>query len=150
MTGVPFGFGVPSDDDPEGSRMDFSGADNPFAAMFGDDPAAIQAAFTQLGQMMSWTGGPVNWDLAKDVARKTIAAEPDPSVSDSARREVGEAVRLAELWLDPVTTLTTSGADALAWSRAEWIEATLPVWRSLVEPVAARVVTAMGDVMPPR
>jgi putative hydrolase len=148
MNGNPFGFGLPSGDDPDRPRMDFTGAENPFAAMFGNDPAAIQAAFAQLGQLMSWTGGPVNWDLARDVARQTVATEPDPSVSESARREVAEAIRLAELWLDPVTTLTTSRADALAWSRAEWIESTLPVWRTLVEPVAARVVAAIGEVMP--
>src|SRR5882757_916375 len=115
MSNVPFGFGVPSDDDPDRPRLDFTGAENPFAAMFGNDPAAIQAAFAQLGQLMSWTGGPVNWDLARDVARKTVAAQPDPSVSESARREVAEALRLAELWLDPVTTFTTSGADTIAW-----------------------------------
>jgi putative hydrolase len=36
----------------------------------------------------------------------------------------------------------------LAWSRAEWIETTLPVWQTLVEPIAGRVVAAMSDVMP--
>ncbi len=155
MSGVPFGFGKPGDDDPDDPRMDFSGADNPFAALFGggtfgNDPNALANAFTQLGQLMSWTGGPVNWDLAQDVARKTVAAAgPDPSVADAARREVDEALRLAELWLDPATTLPTSGASALAWSRAEWIEATLPVWRTLVDPVAEKVVGSMGEALPP-
>jgi putative hydrolase len=150
MSGVPFGFGVPpGGDDPDHPRMDFTGSENPFAAMFGSDPAAIQAAFTQLGQLMSWSGGPVNWDLARDLARKTAAQQPDPSVSEVGRREVVEAVRLAELWLDPVTSMAGGAADALAWSRAEWIEATLPIWRTLIEPVAAQVVAAMGDVLPP-
>ncbi len=128
--------------------MDFTSSENPFAAMFGSDPAAIQAAFTQLGQMMSWTGGPVNWDLAKDIARRTSAQAPDPSVTDAARREVVEAVRLAELWLDTATVLPPTPGDAAVWSRAEWIEATLPVWRTLIEPVAGRVVAAMGEVLP--
>jgi putative hydrolase len=148
MSGQPFGFGVPGDD-PDQPRMDFSDPNaNPFAAMFGNDPAAIQAAFTQIGQMMSWTGGPVNWDLAKDLARKQVATEPDPSVSATAASEVADAVRLAELWLDPLTAMPASGAAALAWSRAEWIEHTLPVWRQLVDPVAAKVVGAMGEVLP--
>ena len=30
------------------------------------------------------------------------------------------------------------------WSRAEWVEATLPAWRELVDPVAGKVVDAMG------
>ncbi|MGQ0842947.1 MAG: zinc-dependent metalloprotease [Sporichthyaceae bacterium] len=152
MSGVPFGFGK-SSDDPDDPRMDFTGADNPFAALFGGgpgtDPNALANMFTQLGQMMQWTGGPVNWDLATDTARKTVAAAgSDPSVSDTARREIDEAVRLAELWLDPTTTLPSSGAAALAWSRAEWIAATVPVWRSLVDPVAEKVVGSMGEVLP--
>jgi putative hydrolase len=36
----------------------------------------------------------------------------------------------------------------VAWSRAEWVEATLPVWKELVDPVAERVGAAMGDVLP--
>jgi putative hydrolase len=36
----------------------------------------------------------------------------------------------------------------VAWSRAEWIEATLPVWQELVDPVAERVGNAMGGVLP--
>jgi putative hydrolase len=149
VSGLPFGFGLPGDDDANSPRMDFTDPNaNPFAAMFGNDPAAIQAAFAQIGQMMSWTGGPVNWDLAKDVARKQVASEPDPSVSATAAAEVADALRLAELWLDPLTALPAGGAAALAWSRAEWVEATLPIWRTLVDPVAARVVGAMGEVLP--
>ncbi len=152
MSGVPFGFGVPSDDDEPGKwdpEKFQPGMDNPFSALFGgDDPAAIGAMFAQLGQLMSWTGGPVNWDLAKDVARKTVASGADPSVTEPERREVDDAVRLAELWLDPVTAMPAGATGSLAWSRAEWVESTLPVWGQLVEPVAARVVEAMGDVVP--
>jgi putative hydrolase len=149
MTNMPFGFGM-GDDDPNEPRMDFTGPDNPFAAIFGNDPNALAAAFTQLGQLMSWTGGPVNWDLAKDVARKAVAsAGPDPSVATAARRDIEEALRLAELWLDPVTALPSTYALPLVWSRAEWIEATAPTWRTLVDPVAEKVVGSMGQVLPP-
>ena len=40
-----------------------------------------------------------------------------------------------------------AGGRAEAWSRAEWVERTLPVWQALVEPVAERVVAAMGSAM---
>src|SRR3954469_24290199 len=106
MSGVPFGFGVPSGDDEPGKwdpQKWQPGMENPFAALFGDDPSAIGAAFAQLGELMSYTGGPVNWDLAKDVARKTVASGVDRSVSEAERRAVDDAIRLAELWLDPVT-----------------------------------------------
>ncbi|MGQ0625147.1 MAG: zinc-dependent metalloprotease [Sporichthyaceae bacterium] len=142
---TPFGFGAPSgDDDPN----DSGGPDNPFAALFGGDPAALGAMFTQIGQLMSYTGGPVNWDLACDIARKAVSAGGDRSVSGAERREVQDAIRLGELWLDPMTTMPAGATSALAWSRAEWITETLPVWRTLVEPVASRVVAAMGGALP--
>ena len=53
------------------------------------------------------------------------------------RAAVRDAVRLAELWLDDATALPSTSAEADAWSRAEWVEATLPVWRQLCDPVAA-------------
>ena len=47
-----------------------------------------------------------------------------------------EALRLAELWLDPVTDLPATGLIGRAWSRAEWVEETLGTWKRLTEPVA--------------
>ena len=34
-----------------------------------------------------------------------------------------------------------------AWSRSEWVEATLPVWSKLCDPIAARAVDAMGGML---
>ncbi|MEU9073051.1 zinc-dependent metalloprotease [Kitasatospora sp. NPDC048538] len=153
--GNPFGalFGMPGG--APGAPGAPGGADNPFAAMFGGlDPNDLGAAFQQLGQMLSFEGGPVNWDLAKNIARQTVVAEPaegkskDRSVSAAERSAVAEAVRLADLWLDGVTEFPSGAGTAVAWSRAEWIEATLPVWKDLVDPVAERVGNAMGGVLP--
>lgn len=100
----------------------------------------------QLQRLMSWTGGPVNWDLASDVARAAVA-DADPAVTAEQSRAVADAGRLAEVWLDPVTTLPGSGADQQAWSRAAWLEQTRPAWRALVEPVASRVTQALGGAL---
>ncbi len=155
----PFGFGA----NPFGALFGMGGAggpggaagDNPFAAMMGGlNPGDLGAAFQQLGQMLSFDGGPVNWELAKDIARQTVVAEPaegkakDRSVSGAERSAVAEAVRLADLWLDSATEFPSGAGTAVAWSRAEWIEATLPVWKELVDPVAERVGNAMGGVLP--
>ncbi|MFC5146282.1 zinc-dependent metalloprotease [Streptomyces aureoversilis] len=139
----PFGFGGPG-----------GAGDNPFAAMFGGmNPGDLGAAFQQLGQMLSYEGGPVNWDMAKDIARQTVAqgtadGTKDASVTSGERSAVEDAVRLADLWLDGATSLPSGSGTAVAWSRAEWVEATLPVWKELVDPVAERVGAAMGDVLP--
>ncbi|MFD7551220.1 zinc-dependent metalloprotease [Streptomyces sp. NPDC059578] len=142
----PFGFGLPG--------MGGQGGDNPFAAMFGSmNPNDLGAAFQQLGQMLSYEGGPVNWDMAKQIARQTVSqgtpdGTKDASVSPADHTWVEETVRLADLWLDGATSLPSGSGSAVAWSRAEWVEATLPVWRELVDPVAERVGAAMGQVLP--
>jgi len=147
---LPFGFGaddpVPGDDD----RPAPDPALNPFQAFFGGAGGNqdIGAAFTQLGQLLSYQGGPVNWDLARDLARQTVAGSDDPTPSAAQRRAVEEAVRLAEVWLDPVTTLPAGGSEAQAWSRAEWVEGTLAAWRELVEPLAEKVVDATSKAVP--
>ncbi|MBT1095588.1 zinc-dependent metalloprotease [Streptomyces chartreusis] len=182
MSDTPFGFGLPPEepeDGDEGKKKDQQsgggqgpanpfgfgglpgaggfgspGADNPFAAMFGSlNPTDLGAAFQQLGQMLSYEGGPVNWDMAKQIARQTVSqgtadGTKDASVGASERTAVQEAVRLADLWLDDATSLPSGANTAVAWSRAEWVEATLPAWQELVDPVAERVGTAMGDVLP--
>ncbi|GAA2602016.1 zinc-dependent metalloprotease [Streptomyces axinellae] len=179
MSDTPFGFGVPPEEPEDGddgkkkqggepsNPFGFGGgkgsgpADNPLAAMFGSlgggqgqlDPGDLGAAFQKLGQMLSYEGGPVNWEMAKDIARQTVAAgaqdgSKDASVGPAERAAVEEAVRLADLWLDGVTSLPSGSGAAVAWSRAEWVEATLPVWKDLVDPVAERVGAAMGSVLP--
>jgi len=110
------------------------------------DPAQLSAMVAQVQRMLSTpsSGGPVNWQLAHDVARQTVAEAGDSSVGAAERRAVGEALRLADVWLSERTTLPAAGARALAWSRAEWVEGTWPVWQRLVEPVAESVAAAMS------
>ncbi|MGW7315455.1 zinc-dependent metalloprotease [Streptomyces sp. NPDC054854] len=172
MSDTPFGFGLPPEEPENGDEgkkdgqggpanpFGFDptalpgGADNPFAAMFGSmNPNDLGAAFQQIGQMLSYEGGPVNWDMAKNIARQTVAqgtadGVKDASVGIAEKSAVEEAVRLADLWLDGVTSLPSGANAAVAWSRAEWVEATLPVWKELVDPVAERVGAAMGGVLP--
>jgi putative hydrolase len=175
VSDTPFGFGVPPEEPEDGDEGKLPqggdgqggqpgpfgfggpggpGGDNPFAAMFGSlNPNDLGAAFQQLGQMLSYDGGPVNWEMAKDIARQTVAqgtpdGVKDASVGRADKSWVEEAVRLADLWLDGATSLPSGANTAVAWSRAEWVEATLPVWKDLVDPVAERVAGAMGDVLP--
>jgi putative hydrolase len=96
--------------------------------------------------MLSYRGGPVNWDLAKNVARHAIVAAGDPSVLDAQRREITEAVRLADLWLDEAAEFPSGIRKIEAWSRSEWLEATFPVWAKLCDPIAAKGVEAMSGM----
>ncbi|HEY6797382.1 MAG TPA: zinc-dependent metalloprotease [Kineosporiaceae bacterium] len=112
------------------------------------DPAALQAMLAQVQQLLTGSGdGPVNWAMAHDVARQTAAEGGDPSISEAQQRQVAEALRTADLWLDRVCDVPSATARTEAWSRAEWVEHTLPVWKGVVEPVAASVGDAMTEAM---
>ncbi len=157
MSNNPFGFNLGPEDDPDdrnpaasgGAGTGSGGAPDPLSAMFGAGGGQqdIGAALQQLGRLLSWQGGPVNWDLARDLARQAVSASGDRSVSAVERQEVIDAMRLAELWLDPVTGLAGGASSANAWSRAEWVELTLPAWQQLVDPLAGRVVDAMSAML---
>ncbi len=159
MADRPFGFGLP--DKPEdkgggsggpggggpgdpGGGVPGGGAMGPFGAM--GDPQQFADALRQFADMLSWRGGPVNWDLAKNVARHAIVAAGDPSVLEAQRREITEAVRLADLWLDEATEFPSGIRKIEAWSRSEWLEATFPVWAKLCDPIAAKGVEAMSGM----
>jgi putative hydrolase len=111
------------------------------------DPQQFADALRQFADLLSWRGGPVNWDLAKNVARHAIVAAGDPSILDAQRREVTEAVRLADLWLDEATSFPSGVRKIEAWSRSEWLEATFPVWAKLCDPIAAKGVEAMSGML---
>lgn len=108
----------------------------------------LSAMLGQMQAMMQPHDGAVNWTLARDLARRAVAADPDPAPGSAEQTKVADAVRLADVWLDDVTDLPSGVNTAVAWSRAEWIEQTMPVWQTLVEPVAEHVVGAMGNALP--
>ena len=108
----------------------------------------LAALMGQMQAMMQPHEGTVNWNLAKDIARRAVAQEPDPSVSSAQTARIADALRLADHWLDSATGLPSGVNTTAGWSRAEWVEQTLPVWQKLVEPVAEHVVGAMGQALP--
>jgi len=115
----------------------------------------LQNAFAMLGGGGSLFGQPqtagdsgVNWEVTKDTARKTVASlGADPSLGVGRQQEVTEAASIAETWLDAATDFPRVSTVVAAWSRAEWIENTMPVWKRLVEPVATHIADAMEGAL---
>jgi len=107
----------------------------------------ISALMGQMQQFMTPYDGPVNWTLAQDLARRTSAQQPDPTPGRADRDRVADSVRLADHWLDSVTPLPSGVTVGAAWSRAEWIEQTMAVWKILVEPVAVHVTGAVNGAI---
>lgn len=113
-----------------------------------NDPALLGQVLAQVRRLLAATGeGPVNWDVAHDVARQVASAEGDPSLTTSQIKAATEAISVAELWLDAVTDLPPAGGPARVWSRSEWVEQTLPSWRTLTEPVASSLSVALSSVL---
>lgn len=146
VSDLPFGFGPP---DPDRDPDDSGTPADPFSAMLGGMGAAdLGAALQRFGQLLSTSSGPVHWDLARDTARQVVAAEGDPSVTPAERAAVIEAVALADLWLEDATALPSATTSVEAWSRAEWIEQTLPRWKTLIAPLAERMSAATSESLP--
>jgi putative hydrolase len=120
----------------------------PFEQLFGGGAPDLGQLFSQIQSMMQPYDGPLNWDFAVDIARKSVAQQPDPTPSQKQRDEVADAVRLADLWLDETTSFGSGVSSTAAWSRAEWIVGTTDVWKVLVEPIAASSVGALGNALP--
>ncbi|ABL81039.1 MULTISPECIES: zinc-dependent metalloprotease [unclassified Nocardioides] len=146
-----------SDPGPERGQNPFKGT--PFEQLFGALGGAAGGAgaaglpdlgqlFSQIQFLMQPHEGPVNWDFALDIARKTVAQSPDPTPSQKQRDAVADSVRLADHWLDDTTTFPSGVTSTAAWSRAEWVVGTTDVWKVLVEPIAESSVQALGGALP--
>src|SRR4051794_36953992 len=124
MSDVPFGFGLPDPDpdrdpdrDPErrepggGGESGSGGPGNPadpfgFGALFGgagggtpEDMLSKMPLFAELQKLMNWSGGPVNWDLARQGAISQLATGTQPT-SPGEQADVADALRVADVWLD--------------------------------------------------
>lgn len=112
------------------------------------DPLAMQQVLAQVQRLFaSGDDEPVNWQMAHELARQQAAVGGDPSLTPARSKQVLDALSVAELWLDAATELPPATAPARAWSRAEWVEATLPTWRTLTEPVASSLSAALVDAL---
>jgi putative hydrolase len=130
MTNPPFGFSLPG-----------AGGEGP------NDPNQLQALFAQLQQLLANpSAGPVNWDLARQTAQSQL--RDDPPVSSPQKAAIEEALRLADLWLDPESSFSSGIHGIEAWRRGDWLALTLPVWAKLCDPLAARMTGAMSDLVP--
>jgi putative hydrolase len=135
-----------SEQPPPDDQNPFRGT--PFEQFFAGGAPDLSQLFSQLQSMMQPYDGPLNWELAVDTARKTVAQQPDPSPSAKQQGEIADAVRLADHWLDDTTQFPSGVTSTAAWSRAEWIVGTTDVWKVLVEPIAASSVGALGNALP--
>jgi putative hydrolase len=112
------------------------------------DPESLRDAplFREMQRVMSASSGPVNWELARQVAIATAAeAGEDRGADEHDRQTFEEAVRVAELHVARFTGLEppTDVAEVRAVRRAEWIGANTESLSELLEPAAERIGRSM-------
>lgn len=156
MSDLPFGFSAGDDPDRDKSKKDpNSGPGDPFGFGGGDfNMADLGQIFTKLGQMFSGAGnplaggssGPVNYDLARQLASSSIGfVAPIPAATSSA---ITDAVHLADTWLDGATALPAGATKAVAWTPNEWVDGTLDTWKRLCDPMAEQIGSVWASSLP--
>lgn len=113
------------------------------------DPATMNAMRAQMGAFLGQSDSPERGrELATDLARKLVMSSEGNDVhDDAAERDIEQAVGVATLWLDDASTLVAPTWLALGFSRAEWVEATMPRWYEIVSPVSDGVTAAITAAM---
>ncbi|MFN2613897.1 MAG: zinc-dependent metalloprotease [Actinomycetota bacterium] len=103
--------------------------------------------FAELQKVLSWSGGPVNWDLTRQLAVSDAAGEVRAQpVEPDDHREVAEHVRLAELWLEEVgLPAPTHLVTMRAGTAVDWAEHAVNAYRELIDPIAAKASKALSD-----
>ncbi|MGH2754831.1 MAG: zinc-dependent metalloprotease [Actinomycetota bacterium] len=109
---------------------------------FGDIPL-----FRELQKLLTSSSGPVNLELARQVAG-AIAAEggPEPAPNAAAESAFSDDVRNAEFYLSGYTRLPLDEpALSMLVTRMTWVRETLASWGWLFERLAARFTAAFDE-----
>jgi putative hydrolase len=110
------------------------------------DPAMMQQMMQQLQGAFAGSDDGISWDLAKRQALH-IANQSDRGVTAGQRTDLDQAFSLATLWLGEATAIADLPSPGRAISRGAWVEATLPVWQELAEPVATSIADALTSAL---
>lgn len=125
------------DIDPEALRAAFSGMEG-----FQLDPAMMS---TLMSQLQGAFGGDA-WESALRQALH-IANRDGQGVTDGSRSSLVDAFSLANLWLGEATTISELAETPRAMTRGDWVEATLPVWKEIAEPVSTSIADALTSAL---
>jgi coenzyme F420 biosynthesis associated uncharacterized protein len=103
--------------------------------------------FREIQRVLLSSTGPVNWELARQVAVASASWDrEDPAPTEEDRRGFEEAVRVAELQVAGVTGLEAPSdvARVEAVRRAQWIQANVEGLKAVIEPAASKLADAVG------
>lgn len=156
MADLPFGFSTGDDPNQDKPKKDRDSAGNdPFGFGGGDfNPSDLGQIFTRLGQMFSGAGtamaggssGPVNYDLARQLASSSIGFVAP--IQEGTASAIADAVHLADTWLDGATALPAGATRTVAWTPSDWVDNTLDTWKRLCDPMAEQISSVWVSALP--
>ncbi|MBI3648882.1 MAG: zinc-dependent metalloprotease [Actinobacteria bacterium] len=122
--------------------------DTPFGPI---DPNAFADTplFREIQRVISSSSGPINWELARQIGIASAQeGREDPAPSEADLHSFEEAVRVAELHVADLTGLEPPAelAPVEVVRIAEWVNASTEGLRELLEPAAAKVAAAIGEM----
>lgn len=121
-----------------------------------DEPAAFgtpedSPLLRELQRVLLAGTGPVNWELARQLAIASASwGTDDPSPTEEDQKVMEGAVRMAELAVADLTGALppTEAGHVRAVRRAQWVEANVRGLRGLFEPGAERLARALAENRP--
>jgi len=141
-----FGFG-PNDPNDPGEPNNSGGPDfnELFAqfANFGINPQTLFAAGA------GGTGAPlIALETLREISRRALATHPELPIGSIDLAKTQEALSIANNWLDGATIFPASMKSNLpAWSRRDWLDASLVGWQQMLEPLAEGMASALTEVL---
>lgn len=112
----------------------------------GENPLA--AFFDQMSKVVA-SSGPVNWEIARQVALGQTATDDEGNVDPLERIRMEELARVAELQIAGATGLevaqTGRAVSVRPVTRTAWATATLEAWRPLLEALGVALTPPAGD-----
>lgn len=113
----------------------------PMGEILGDVPL-----FREIQRVLVSSPGPINWELARQVGIAVASwGTDDPPPTEADLRGLTETVRAAELAVANLTGLSPPAdvPEIQAFRRAQWVEATVLGLRDILDPVAAKLSSAL-------
>jgi putative hydrolase len=112
---------------------------------FGEGPFGGLPMFGDLARMLGGQG-PVNWEVARQMARWLATnGATEANVDPMVRVRFEELYRIAEMHVIEATGLLTPGVTTRAVTRSEWAAGTLDAWKPLLEKLSTSLAPAPSD-----
>ena len=142
---MSFGF-LPNEGQP-----DFEALLKQFSEM-GVDPNALAGAKSFLESMQSASKSGeqslITASSLREIAKNIITANGDLPIGTIDQERLSQSLMIANTWLDSEILFPASALpNRSAWSKRDWLDATVSSWQLLFEPLALGMADALSDVI---